>query len=259
MDWDGAGAEYRQALLLSPGNADILHAYAVYLISLGRTDEAIACVTRARELDPASMEVSSDYAWFFYLARRYDEAIRQAHATLALLKMTQDSIPAIAKFSQSWSYYVLVHGSLKKGDAETVLSTVKARMRELGKGEAADRVKSLPQLLEWRRQFIEDDARKNPGHTYAVAMADAAVGRADGTLAALEQTVPQRRRGSDVQLRRHGADVRFRPPGSPLREDRRLHRPPPPLRRAGGFRWRPAGEEDRRWLSENRQQRRGGR
>jgi DNA-binding winged helix-turn-helix (wHTH) protein/TolB-like protein/Flp pilus assembly protein TadD len=187
VDWDGAGAEYRQALLLSPGNADILHAYAVYLIALGRTDEAIAYVTRARELDPASMEVSSDYAWFFYLARRYDEAIRQAYATLALSKMTQESIPMIAKFGHSWSYYVLVHSSLKKGDAETVLSTVKARMRELGKGEAADRVRSLPQLLEWRRQFTEDDARKNPGHTFGLAMVDASVGRADGTLAALEQ------------------------------------------------------------------------
>jgi DNA-binding winged helix-turn-helix (wHTH) protein/TolB-like protein/tetratricopeptide (TPR) repeat protein len=187
VDWDGAGAEYRQALLLSPGSADILHCYANYLVALGRTDEAIAYVTRARELDPASMEISSDYAWYFYIARRYDEAIRQARSTLTLLKLTQDVIPPIAKWGQSWSYFVLVHASLKKGDSETVLSTVKAKMRELGKGEAADRVKSLPQLLEWRRQFIEEDARKNPGRSYGVAMANASVGRIDGTLAALEQ------------------------------------------------------------------------
>jgi DNA-binding winged helix-turn-helix (wHTH) protein/TolB-like protein len=187
VDWDGAGAEYRQALVLSPGNADILHSYAVYLIALGRTDEALAYVTRARELDPASMEVGSDYAWFLYLARRYDEALKEVSRTRTLLAMTQEVIPPIAKFGQSWSYFVLVHASLKKGDEATVLSTVKAKMREIGQAEAAGRVKSLPQLLEWRRQFIMEDARKNPGRSYGVALANATVGQASEVLAALEQ------------------------------------------------------------------------
>ena len=37
--------------------------------------------------------ITSDYAWFLFMARHTDEAIRQARNTLALIKMTQASIP----------------------------------------------------------------------------------------------------------------------------------------------------------------------
>ncbi|HEY4565425.1 MAG TPA: winged helix-turn-helix domain-containing protein, partial [Thermoanaerobaculia bacterium] len=153
LDRERAGAEYRQALVLDPGNADILHDYAVYLVALGRFDQALAYVGRARELDPASMEVKSDLAWFLYLARRYGEAIREARSTLTLVKMTQGTLPAVARYGQSWSYHVLIHASLKTGDEQTAMNTVKEKMRIVGEGAAAERIRSLKELMDWRVQY----------------------------------------------------------------------------------------------------------
>jgi len=59
VDWERAGADYRRALALAPGSADAHYAYATYLAALGRHAEAVAGIERARELDPASMQLRS--------------------------------------------------------------------------------------------------------------------------------------------------------------------------------------------------------
>ncbi|HEY8021435.1 MAG TPA: winged helix-turn-helix domain-containing protein [Thermoanaerobaculia bacterium] len=73
-----AGAELGLALAEEPRSPEAHLSYAKYLAAVGRLDEAIAEGERARRLDPASMLVTSDLVWFHYLARHYDEAIRQA-------------------------------------------------------------------------------------------------------------------------------------------------------------------------------------
>ena len=129
-----AAQEYDRAVALAPGDAETHYALATYLTALGWHDEAIASIERARELDPASMAVASDYSWFLYIARRYDDAIRQARDTLKLLDMTQGSLPAVAQYGRSWSYWVLVHGSLKKGDEQAWRPDTNSESRP---GEAA--------------------------------------------------------------------------------------------------------------------------
>jgi Tfp pilus assembly protein PilF len=55
-DWDfkGAEEEFKQAIDLNPGYAAAHHWYAVLLSALGRHDEAMAEMERARRLDPLS-------------------------------------------------------------------------------------------------------------------------------------------------------------------------------------------------------------
>ncbi|HET9209176.1 MAG TPA: winged helix-turn-helix domain-containing protein [Thermoanaerobaculia bacterium] len=184
LDWQRAGAEYRQAVALAPGDAETHYAYATYLTALGRHDEAIAAIERARELDPASMAIASDYSWFLYIARRYGDAIRQARDTLKLLDMTQGSLPAVAQYGRSWAYWVLVHGSLSKGDEQTAVDTIRNRMREIGEGAAAERLGSLREILDYRVQYV---ARKAPGDSYAMAAVNAAAGHTDEALGYLER------------------------------------------------------------------------
>ncbi|HEY3567031.1 MAG TPA: winged helix-turn-helix domain-containing protein [Thermoanaerobaculia bacterium] len=184
LDWQRAGAEYRRAVALAPGDAKTHYAYATYLTSLGRHDEAIAAIERARELDPASMAVASDYAWFLYIARRYDEAIRQARETLKLLDMTQRPLPAVAQYGRSWAYWVLVHGSLDRGDEQTAVETIRERMRDLGEKAAAERLRSLPEILSWRVRYV---ARQAPENSYALAAVNATAGRTDEALGYLER------------------------------------------------------------------------
>jgi DNA-binding winged helix-turn-helix (wHTH) protein/TolB-like protein/tetratricopeptide (TPR) repeat protein len=215
LDWRRAGAEYQRAVALAPGNAETHYAYATYLTSLGRYDEAIAAIERARELDPASMAVASDYSWFLYIARRYDEAVRQARATLRLLDMTQGSLPAVAQYGRSWSYWVLVHGSLRRGDERTAIETIRERMRAIGEGAAAERLRSLPEILSWRVQTV---SRKDPENSYGLAAVNAAAGRTGEALGYLERMCRDGGEGFMLNF------VAVEPVFDPLRGDPRFAR-----------------------------------
>ena len=76
FDWAGAEKELRLALELSPGSADVHDHYGWLCSSLGRCDEALAAVRRARELDPLAHP--SDVASELMRAGRYEEALREA-------------------------------------------------------------------------------------------------------------------------------------------------------------------------------------
>jgi DNA-binding winged helix-turn-helix (wHTH) protein/TolB-like protein len=216
VDWQGAGAEYRQALLLSPRNAEILHGYANYMMALGRYDDALAYVNRARELDPASMEVISDYAWFLFLAGHYEEAVRQARNTLTLVDMTQASLPPIADFGRSWAYHVLLFASLRIRDEQTALTSARERMRSIGKGADAERIRSVHDLLEWRHKLVASMAPSHPGISYLVAQTAAASGRLGEALDALELEC---RNGGEGMLFNY---VAVEPLFEPLRGDPRF-------------------------------------
>ena len=81
--WRDAEAEYRWALRLRPNDAAAHLGLAGWLLAEGRTDEAMEWSKRARELDPLAV-TGTDLAWILFSARRYDEAIRELHATLAV-------------------------------------------------------------------------------------------------------------------------------------------------------------------------------
>jgi hypothetical protein len=98
--------------------------------------------------------------------------------------MTQGSLPAVAQYGRSWAYWVLVHSSLKKGDEQTALDTFKGRMRELGEKAAADRLRSLPEILAWRVRYV---AGKAPEDSYSLAAANADAGRTDEAFGYLER------------------------------------------------------------------------
>ena len=82
--WADAEAEYRQALALNPNDAGAHLALADWLLCQGHVEEALAWSRRGRELDPlgiADIDISS---WILFAGRRYDEAIRDYRATLAV-------------------------------------------------------------------------------------------------------------------------------------------------------------------------------
>ncbi|MFL6236603.1 MAG: tetratricopeptide repeat protein, partial [Thermoanaerobaculia bacterium] len=197
IDWKQAGAEYRRAVALAPGDAETHYTYANYLVALGRIDEAIAAVERARELDPASMAINSDYAWFLYLARRYDKAMRQAHDTLKLVDITQASLPGLVQYGRVWSYWVLVYGSWRKGDEPMAASYFRERMRAFGQGAATDNIQSLQKLMDWKIQDLEEKARKGPVSLLSLAASCSVGGHTGKALDALEQEC---RQGADEHL-----------------------------------------------------------
>ncbi|MGD0134782.1 MAG: tetratricopeptide repeat protein [Bryobacteraceae bacterium] len=81
--WADAEAEYRRALQLSPNNADAHAGLAFWLLSQGRTDEAMTWEQRGRELDPISIS-GANIAWILFQSHRFDQAIHELHSALAV-------------------------------------------------------------------------------------------------------------------------------------------------------------------------------
>ena len=81
--WAEAEVEYRRALELNPNNAAAHSGLALWLLSHGRTEEALTWAQRGRELDPLAVS-GDDIGWILFHARRYDEAVHELRSVLAI-------------------------------------------------------------------------------------------------------------------------------------------------------------------------------
>jgi len=84
--WDYAGAEreFQRALELSPQCAQAYHKRAINLLAMGRPNEAVSSIKRARELDPLSPRINANVGLILYLTRQYDQAIAELNKSLEL-------------------------------------------------------------------------------------------------------------------------------------------------------------------------------
>lgn len=81
-DWSYAEQEFKRAIELNPNDATAHYFYGLdHLAPTGRTDEAIAEMKRAQELDPLSPTVNANFGWIYFFARRYDQTIEQERKT----------------------------------------------------------------------------------------------------------------------------------------------------------------------------------
>jgi serine/threonine-protein kinase len=109
FDWAGSEREFRLALQLSPGSADIYDHYGWLCSALGRFDEALELTRRAQELDPLAHR--ADVATTLIRAGRYDEALQ---AALKGLEFEPDY--ARGRATLAWAYLML--GRADEGIAE---------------------------------------------------------------------------------------------------------------------------------------------
>jgi TolB-like protein/Tfp pilus assembly protein PilF len=82
--WVEAEREYQQAIQLSPTYPTALQWRGEYLASMGRLDEGLADLKRARELDPLSLIINTNLGLTYYWARQYDLAIEQLESAIEL-------------------------------------------------------------------------------------------------------------------------------------------------------------------------------
>jgi eukaryotic-like serine/threonine-protein kinase len=83
--WNGADADFRRALSLSPGNPTVLHRYAVNcLLPQGRFAEGLARLEEALERDPMSLLVATSLGLLHYLEGRTTAAIAGYNSVLEL-------------------------------------------------------------------------------------------------------------------------------------------------------------------------------
>lgn len=98
-DWVGAEREYKQALERNPSYATAHQWYGMYLMKLGRFDEAMAELQRAKKFDPLSHIINADLGLPFYFTEQYEQAIQQYRRTLEV-----DPNFIWARYFLGWAY-----------------------------------------------------------------------------------------------------------------------------------------------------------
>jgi serine/threonine protein kinase/Tfp pilus assembly protein PilF len=81
-DWVGLEREFRRAIELNSNYATAHQWFAMALMYLGRTSEAIPEIQRALELDPLSLIMNTAAGWVYIYAGQEEKALKHAQRTL---------------------------------------------------------------------------------------------------------------------------------------------------------------------------------
>jgi tetratricopeptide (TPR) repeat protein len=83
-DWDGAEADLAHAVALNPSSVEVLTTYGQFLSAMGRHDEAIETMDRARRLDPRRLETLQFFGMVYWMAGDPERALEAFGEALAV-------------------------------------------------------------------------------------------------------------------------------------------------------------------------------
>ena len=209
-DWPAVDAGYRRAIELNQNYATAHQWYSEYLAAMGRFDEALSELRRAREIDPLAPVINAGEVWILYFARRYDEAIEAG-------RKVQESNPDFAEINE-----YLKRCYDQKGMYREAIDARQMRRKLVGidptetpaikrAGEAKDHASYWRSRLE---QEI-DDAKREPPYPFDMAEIYAQVGDKDKAFEWLQKAYERR-----TYLMMY---LKVAPNLDPLRDDPRFH------------------------------------
>jgi tetratricopeptide (TPR) repeat protein len=185
-NWRGAEEEYQRALRLNPNLAGLHSSYAQFAALLGNSDVAIAEARRAREMEPLSATAGADLGWYYYWARRYEEA----------LAISREVLRSEPKFSSAQSCVVRTLVAQKKfGEAR---EEIKRQLRDAGGTETSLKYLDDPSAEKAVREYYErklTKLRADPQtgvSSFDIALALAALNHKEELLACLEDALERR-------------------------------------------------------------------
>lgn len=190
-DWGGAENEFKTALQLSANNPDAHRGYSVLMTCLGRNDEAISHMARARELDPLSLVTNSLEGQTLFYAGRYEEALDRLGKTLEVQPNFWVAHVMLARiYIQQKKYDAAIVEAEKarqfsNGHSEPISLAGYARARS---GQIDASLKDLETLKSMQAQGLAAD--------YNTAMLYNGLGKTDDALLALEKAF----KAHDVRL-----------------------------------------------------------
>ena len=188
FDWSGAEREFRLALELSPGGADVYDHYGWLCGAQERYDEAIALVRHAQELDPLTHR--ADVASALLRAGRYEEALHAAQRAIEF-----DPQYARGRATLGWAYLKLGRRDEGVAELERAVALAEDETMYLAQvGQAYALVGKVDQAREVLRQ-LEERARQRYVSPYHLAYVYAGLGEHDTAIDWLEQAYEERAGG----------------------------------------------------------------
>ena len=148
---------FERGIELVPNNVLTHQWYGLYLAPMGRFEEAVAELKRARELDPLSVTVNVTFGWIYYLARQPEKIIEEARKALEIEEGFWMAHWDMALGYEQMGQYAEAITELKKAetlDDSSWISAVLARVyAQSGKTDEARRI--LDELAEKsKRQWV---------------------------------------------------------------------------------------------------------
>ena len=176
-----AEAELRQGLALDPNSAYAHEVYSWYLVTVGRTQDAVPQGQRAVELEPMSPLANVSLQESYYYARDYDRAVEQAAKTLKIDQNYNEGLGILGATYEAMGNY-----------RQAVEQW--AKIVRLGGDEAYGR--EIMQTFEkgGYRAYLRLDIRRSKtiGDYRSVAEDYALLGEKDAAFAALEKAFARR-------------------------------------------------------------------
>ncbi len=185
FDWAGAEAEFRRALELNPGSADIYDHYGWLCGALERYDEALAHVSRAQELDPLMHR--ADLGTTLIRAGRYPEALAEARRVVSI----EPDYPR-ARSTLGWAHLML--GEVEEGLANLELAVRTERGNTLflaQLGQAYGMFGKPDQARDVLRELEQRSAERYIS-PYHMAYVHTGLGDADRAMDCLERAFQER-------------------------------------------------------------------
>ncbi len=209
-DVEGARRAFERAIELNPGYAEAHHNFAAYFSVTGRHDEAVASVQRARRVDPLSSMINSDVGWYYYFGRRYREAIEHSERTLRL-----DPDFYWAKLCIQLARHQLADSAAAREQAREEMRQAGADRELLERLSAPDPATALHSYWRWRLERMTERRRASFVPPDAFAQVHMVLGDHEQALDALE-TAFETRTGWILPF------LRVDPLFDPLRENPRF-------------------------------------
>jgi tetratricopeptide (TPR) repeat protein len=185
-DWRGAAEEYQRALHLNPNLAGLHSSYAQFSALLGKSDVAIAEARRAREMEPLSATAGADLGWYYYWARRYDEALAVSREVLRTEPKFFSAENCIVRVLVAQNKFTEARDEIKRQLQEAGTDAASSRyLAELSPEEAVHKYYER-KLIKLRSQT------QTPLSSFDIALALAALNRKEELLACLQGALDRR-------------------------------------------------------------------
>ncbi len=208
-DWIGAEREFLRALKLNPNYATAHQWYGEFLVFMGRTEDSLKALRRAKELDPLSAIINTQVGYPYYCAREYDAAIVEFKKALELEPTFAPALNYLAR-----SYH-------SKGMVDEAMATFHKAVEHSGgspvmKARLGSAYAATGKTAEARRilRELEDDSRTRYVAPCLIAALYVGLGDKEQAFAWLERAYQER----DVLLMTLNIESHL----DPLRSDERF-------------------------------------
>lgn len=186
-DWPGVEAGYRRAIELNQNYATAHQWYSEYLAAMGRFDEALEEIRRAKEIDPLAPVINAGEVWILYFARRYDEAIEAG-------KKLQEMNPDFAEINEYLKRCYDQKGMYREAIAARQMRRKLVGMDPTESSTIRHAAVATGHETYWKSRLEQeiDDAKREPPYPFDMAEIYSQLGEKDKAFEWLEKAYEQR-------------------------------------------------------------------